>query len=224
MVRRLQLELEWLAETVRKDAGLEEDDFADAVDVATRILGEDSIVYDEGLSTPAFLRRRANGAYEIALKPGQPDVRFRIFHEISHVAIWQRLKLTLSLEEEERAANYVAAAIMAPAPMVRRAHAHFGNGFQAIKPIAKCFGMSPTSAELRVGEVVGDGEHAVATKSGNILLANFTARQLAFPWRDAPRATGRDCVVRSILDKARDRGFAAQAGHIDAERIAIRVK
>ena len=220
-MRGVQLELESVAKQVRRAVGMRADDFADAVRITTSFLGEDAIVYDDELEGPAYLRRRVDGTYEVALKPGVPDVRFRLLHEVAHVAVRRFLTTKLPIDVEERAANYVAAAIIAPAALMRRALAHFGSEFAAIRPIAKAFGMSPTSAELRIGEVVG-GERGVATKSGRLIVLSFGPTQFSFPWREAS-AEGRDPLVTSILAKARDRGISANAGPIDAERIAIRV-
>lgn len=221
-MRGVQLELEALAQAVRRSAGLAPDDFADAVHIATTFVGSDGIVYDDELEGVAYLRRREDGSHEIVLKPGMPDVRFRLLHEVGHLAIRQNIGERLAIDVEERAANYVAAAIMAPADLVRRAHTHFGPDFGAMRTLGQAFGMSATSAELRVGEVVG-GERGVATKSGNLIVPHFGPMQLAFPWRES-KAKGRDPLVKAILAKARARGFDVAAGAIDDERVAIRVK
>jgi hypothetical protein len=82
--------------------------------------------------------------------------------------------LSLTLQEEERSANYIAGAILAPASTLRRAHLHFGN---VLRPIAKAFGMSDTAMHLRLAEVLKD-ERAVVTKRKNI----FIRSQGKFPW------------------------------------------
>lgn len=221
-MRGEQLQLEAVSQAVRRAVGMESDDFADAVRITTAFLGDGAIVYDAALEGVAYLRRRPDGSFVVVLKPGLPDIRFRLLHEVAHVALRRFVGDGLSIAEEERSANYVAAAIIAPADLVKRAVSHYGSGFGAIRSIATAFGMSPTSAELRIGEVVG-GERGVATKSGRLLVPNFGPTQLTLPWRSA-RGADRDSTVKRVLARARARGLAADAGAIDEERIAIRVK
>lgn len=213
-----QLELEQLALRIRERAGLAEDDFADAVGIVTRLLGPTAIVYDEHIRLLAdrelhhqatYLRRRPDGTFEIAIRPGAPDLRFRLLHEVAHVEL---ASMGFSLADEEKAANYVAAAVMAPAQMMRRAHDHIG---ERLKPIAKAFGLSQTATQLRLGEVLED-ERVVVTKNGNV----FVRSQGAFPWADVP-------IVDVARSGVRWKGLAkAQQlrGGIDEGRIALRAR
>jgi hypothetical protein len=201
-------DLERLAREIRERAGLLDDDFADAVAITACIVGPMSIVYD--VRTPGtFLRPRGDGRFEIVMPPGAPDLRFRLLHETAHVVIAEK-QLRLPLEEEERAANYIAAAVMAPPERLRRAHRYFG---EKLKPIARTFGMSQTATQLRLGEVLED-ERAIVTRSGFVMLRT----QGTFPWADVP--------VVDVARGGRWRGLAkAQLrGGIDEGRVAVRAK
>lgn len=202
-----QGDLEQLAKAIRRRAGLDADDFADAVAITARIVGPTSIVYDASVGSATYLRRRRDGRFEIVLAPGAPDLRFRLLHETAHVVIDEE-QLRLPLEEEERAANYIAAAILAPPDLLKRAHGYYG---EKLPQIARTFGMSQTATQLRLGEVLGD-ERAVVTKSGHVLLRT----QGTFPWADVP--------VLAVARGGRWRGLAkAQLrGGIDEGRVAVR--
>lgn len=160
-----QRDLERLAKAIRERAGLGADAFVDAVDVTTRIVGSTSIVFDPTVGDATFLRRRRDEHWEIVFGPDATDIRFRLLHETAHVVIDEE-QIQMSREEEERAANYIAAAVMAPPDLVRRAHEHYG---EKLAPIARTFGMTLKTTRLRLGEV-------------HILLRT----QGALPWTDAP--------------------------------------
>jgi hypothetical protein len=206
-----QLELELLAREIRRRAGLDEDDFELATKIAARVLGPDAIALEPKLQGAAYLRRTFEG-FQIVLNPGAKDVRFHVAHELGEWALKSLAHFTGSELERERAANYIAAAILAPEPAVRRAHAQVG---EKIRTLAARFGMSQTSIVLRLAEVRGD-ERAVVTRTGNVLLRSAGA----FPWAD----------VR-IVDAARGdawRGLglakASLRGGIDEGRVALRVR
>lgn len=204
-----QLELEYLAAAVRRLAGLTDKDVQPlATKIAVRLLGEDGIVLDRELRGPAYLRMREDGGYQIVVRAGLPDVRFAIAHELGHYAIREIAQAELDGVAEEHAANFLAAAILAPPHMIRRVHSFYG---ERLRTIACTFGLSQTSTVLRIAEVIGD-ERAVVTRTGNVLARGDT-------WATVP-----------VLDYARGRtkwcglAKAKLRGGIDDGRIAVRVK
>gem|GEM_PF-4982883 len=205
-----QLELEELAREVRRRAGLSDDDVELATRIAARVLGPDAIALDTTMRGAAYLRRTIDG-WQIVVNPRGRDVRFHVAHELGEWALRSLAKFQGSEVERERAANYLAAAILAPEPAVRRVHAAVG---ERLPVLASQFGLSQTSVVLRLAEVHGD-ERAVVTASGNVLLRT----QGAFPWMNVP-------VVDVARGAARWVGLAkAQLrGGIDEGRVALRVR
>ena len=204
-----QLELEGLAAEVRRRAGLSPDDFEVASRIAARVLGAQAVCLDRELATPAHLQQTEDG-WQIVVNPGAPDIRFHVAHELGEWALKTIARFSGTAEERERAANRIAAAILAPEPEIRRAHATFG---ERVKPIAAHFDLSQTATVLRLAEVVGD-ERAVVTKTGHVLLRS----QGTFPWAEVP--------VVDVARGTRWRGLArAQLrGGIDEGRVALRVR
>lgn len=204
-----RLDGELLATEVRRSAGLAADAFVVVTDVAIAMLGEDAIVVDEDLAGSAYLRQVAD-RYQIVIRLDAPDLRFRLMHEVAHVAI-RRAGVHLSSKDEERFANYVAAAVIAPRELVRRAHAHHG---ERPRTLAKLFGLSQTAMVLRLAEVLRD-ERVVVTRTGNVLVRT----QGTFPWAERP-------VVDIARGRAKARGLAKArlAGGIDEGRVALRVR
>lgn len=197
-----------MAAELRRLAELAVDDNELASTIAVRVLGPDGLTLDPELQGPAYLRRRTDGGYQIVVRAGLPDVRFAIAHELGHFAIREIARAAIDPVAEERAANYLGAAILAPPDMIARAHAHYG---ERLRSIARTFGLSQTSAQLRLAEVIGD-ERAVVTKTGYVLARGAT-------WASVP-----------VVDYARGatnwRGLAKAPlrGGIDEGRIAVRVK
>lgn len=208
-MRGEQLELEFLAAEVRRLAGLTDDDVRPlATTIATTLLGPDGVALDPCLHGPAYLTRREDGGFQIVVRDGLADVRFAIAHELGHYAIREIARARLDSTVEERAANYLAAAILAPAPTMLEAHAHFG---EKLRDIARTFGLSQTSTVLRIAEVRGD-ERAVVTRTGNVLARGVT-------WATVP-------IVDYVRGRTQWRGLAKAAlrGGIDDGRVAVRVK
>lgn len=204
------MELELLAKEIRRRAGLREGELAIATRIAARLLGPDAIAADPTLQLPAYLCRTIDG-FQIVANPGARDVRFHIAHEIGEWALKTLAKFSGPHAERERAANYIAAAILAPEDEVRALHAAMG---ERIRPMAEHFGLSQTSMVLRLAEVRRD-ERAVVTKSGNVLIRT----QGAFPWADIP-------VIDVARGESRWIGLAKARlrGGIDEGRVALRVK
>lgn len=204
------MELEELAREVRRRAGLADDELEYATLIAARLLGPQGIARNPHLQVPAILRRTIDG-WQIVVNPKGRDVRFSIAHELGEWALKTLAKFEGTNAERERAANYIAAAILAPDQLVRRAHATYG---ERIRSIASEFALSQTSMVLRLAEVRGD-ERAVVTKTGNILLRS----QGTFAWADVP-------IIEVARGDARWRGLtkAKLVGGIDEGRVALRVK
>lgn len=202
-------DLEDLAEAMRKLAGHGPDDYAVATDVAIGLVGEAGIIVDPTLAGSTYFREH-DGGYEIVLRLDAPDVRHRLLHESGHVALRKLAGVRLPRDEEERAANYLAAAVMAPRELLRRAHAHYGEDHAAL---AKTFGMSQTSIVLRLAEVGLGDERAVVTKTGNVLLRT----RGAINWANIP-------VVDVAAGRQRWKGLvkARLRGGIDEGRVALR--
>lgn len=204
------MELELLAREVRRRAGLKDDELELATRIAARVLGPDAIAFDGAMKGAAYLRRTLDG-YQIVVNPGARDVRFHVAHELGEWALRALARFDGSELQRERAANYLAAAILAPDSAVRRAHAAHG---ERIRALASQFGLSQTSVVLRLAEVNGD-ERAVVTRTGNVLIRT----QGAFPWARVP-----------VVDVARgDARWARLAksrlrGGIDEGRVALRVR
>lgn len=161
-------ECERLAREIRERAGLRDADNERSTVIVVRHLGPDGIKLDSELQGSAYLRTRLDGGYQIVIHPALPDLRFALMHELSHYGIREIAGWSLRADDEERGANYTAAAILAPPSSVRRAFAHFGNDLHRLKDMAEVFGLSQTSMQLRLAEVLGD-ERAIVTARNNVI-------------------------------------------------------
>lgn len=204
------MELELLAKEVRQRAGLGDEELEFATRIAGRVLGPDAITLDPAMKGAAYLRRTIEG-WQIVVNPGARDVRFHVAHELGEWALRSLARFDGSDAEREKAANYLAAAILAPEAAVRRAHAAVG---EKLRVLATQFGLSQTSVVLRLAEVHGD-ERAVVTKTGNVLIRT----QGAFAWETVP-------VVDVAAPGGRWAGLAKAElrGGIDEGRVALRVR
>lgn len=207
-VKGEQLELELLAREIRRLAGLDDEDFELATRIAARVLGPGAVALDPAMHGVAYLRRTIDG-YQIVVNPGAQDVRFNVAHEIGEWALKTMARFEGTEVERERAANYIAAAILAPEGAVRRAHRAVGERLRAL---ADRFGLSQTSMALRLAEVRGD-ERAVVTKTGNVLLRTSGA----LDWTQIP-------IIDVARGAAKWRGLARAElrGGIDEGRVALR--
>jgi hypothetical protein len=165
----MRADLEMIAGALRDMAGLDEGAMEPVTHTAVRILGPDGVVLVPSLGHGAFLRRRVDGGYQIAIGDAVPDVRWALAHELGHLGLRTLGKLELPPSEEESAANYIAGALLAPACTFRRAVKHFGGDLTALRPLAKTFGLSQTSAQLRIGEVFNVDRAVVTAKQENVL-------------------------------------------------------
>jgi hypothetical protein len=204
-------QLELFAERVRSLAGIGDDEVVDAAEFAERLLGRDSIVIVDHLHCGARLRRTPAG-YCIELQDGLEDMNFAAAHEVAHWAL--RTLEQYEGPDEERFANYVGAALLAPRAIVRAAAGFFGRRLEAIDPLATSLYISRTAANLRLGEVLGD-ERVVVTKSGNVLRSSEEA--FAQP----------DALVVKLARSLRSAPGVVKArltGGIDDQRVALRAR
>lgn len=200
--------LESLAEDIRGVAGVSGDDLVLVTVLIGAVMGPGAIILNERLRGQAYLR--PNPA-RIIINPRTPDFRFVAMHELSHWLLRTIAGFTGSAREEERYANYLAAAMLAPRELLHRAHTDAAGD---VRKIARRFGLSQTAAALRVAEVQG-GELAVVTRSGNVMVRTNGA----FPWESTPvLEIARDRATHNGLVKTRLRGG------IDAGRIVLQAK
>lgn len=205
--------IEILATEIRYRAGVGEDEPVLATRIAARLLGPNAVALDPSMAGAAYLRH-AGDAYQIVVNPAASDVRFHVAHEIGEWALRSLAHFRGTEQQRERAANRLAAAILAPAKAVLKACScgvpcsTFG---EHIPRLAERFGISQTAVVLRLAEVRGD-ERAVVTRTGNVLVRS----RGAFPWAEVPVVDiARGTRRWTGLSKARLRGG------IDEGRVAL---
>lgn len=204
------MEFEGLAQEVRRRAGVEDGRLELVTRMATALLGRGAVRLVPGMRGAAYLKQSRDGAWYIVANPDMPDVRFNLALELAELSLVCVANFRGTELERERSANYVAAAILAPARAVLHTYVEVGERY---KKIADRFGLSQTSAVLRLAEVRGD-DRAIVTRSGNVLVRT----QGAFPWAEVP-----------VVEVARGRPWAGLSstklrGGIDEGRIALRAR
>ncbi len=157
---------EELAAVVRRRAGVGAEDLPLATEIACRILGPKRVVFGLAGTSARFEHGR------IIVPVDHRDVNFVVAHELAHWALETIAGFTGTFLETEDAANFVGAAICAPADLVRRAHAHY---VEDILPLSKVFGLSQTCTTLRLGEVL-HSSRAVVTVTGRVLARDAAWR------------------------------------------------
>ncbi len=133
------------------------------------------------------------------------DKNFAVAHETAHWALEQE---AYEGPDEEALANRIAAAILAPPSLVRRARERHGED---VRQLALGFYVTQSCMTLRLAEVLGD-DRMVVTKNRNVMRRT----QASFPWADDDArtwVTGRP--PRGVL-KVR------LTGAFDAGRVAFR--
>lgn len=196
--------METLATEVRRSAGLCDDDLLLGPEIAARVVGPENVLLSKCRVGARLEGRR------IVVPARHPDISFAFCHELAELIIQERGINAGAHEQKERAANYIACAIQAPAPTVYRAHAHFG---ERLSMIARVFGLSKTAAHLRLREVLGD-EGAIVTRRGNVLVRN----PAVIDWTHPDIVAAPHNEIRFLgLQRSRLRG------RIDNGRIALRV-
>lgn len=198
-------DVEALALEIRRQSGVGDDVVVALTKVIEHHMGPDRIEFvDRMIGYGALVK--VHGEYRIVLRRSYGDLRFVAAHEFGH---WVFAKLGLELGvEEERAANTFAAALLAPATLVERAYAFFGERTSVIA--AKLL-MSQTSAILRLGEVRGD-VRAVVTRNGNVMVRNESADLTRERAASVARSRSPKGIAKSRL-----------RGGIDEGRVSLRV-
>lgn len=211
----LQGDVEEVASILRESAGCGEDELPLAIEIAERLLGPGAVVY--GASTlPARLIGNT-----IVIPEGHPDLNFAVAHECAEWALRELVHWDGGHADRERAANGIAAAMLAPPEALSRAYRHYGEAFRTL---ASVFGISQTAAVLRLAEVELESR-AIVTCSGHVLARIF--RESAGATRDRSRLA-REESQRLVAAARSDRAIRGLArttlrGGIDEGRVALRV-
>lgn len=203
-----QLDLELLANEIREQAGVEGDELPLASEIAVRLLGEDGFAYGH-----EHAGARLDGL-RIIVPRRHPDQNFVIAHELGEWALKYIAKYNGPPNKKEAAANYIAAAIIAPRAAVEAAYRQYGED---VDTMSRAFVMSRTSMVLRLAEVL-DQERAVVTgQNRNVIVRNARAVN----WAD-PK------IVRLAKGEIREYPGLVKTcmfvGGIDDGRVALRAK
>lgn len=145
-----QLELEGIAEAAYQEAALDPDR-PHVPRLARALLGASAIQRGpRPLHTTAALVRVGDD-WRIVLRRGLPTTYalFAIAHELGH---WLLGRHGLHVEDEERAADYLGGALLAPRRAFMAARRLVGEDLTAL---ADAFATTETGAALRLGEVTG---------------------------------------------------------------------
>jgi hypothetical protein len=158
-----QLELEGIAQRVRKLAGVEEDETVSSLTIARRVLGVPVRVLPT-LPTQACLVWD-HDRYRILIRRLEREAHFAVAHELGHWAL--RELEGVAPADEEALANRFAGALCAPTHIVRAITK--GRRSHHFRPLAKATGLSETAAALRLREVRGDSLAVVTANQRNIM-------------------------------------------------------
>lgn len=137
--------MEALAEELYRELGYDPAEAEHPITLAKRWLGADAVIQAPStLAAPACTFFVA-GQRRIAIKPRLPPPyrRFWVAHELGHAL----LARAGEDERDERAADYLGAALMAPYPLARA----YGDDWRAL---AADIGSTQTQAALRTAEVL----------------------------------------------------------------------
>lgn len=143
-----QLELEGIADAAYRQAGMDADR-PHVPRLARALLGGAAIQKGpRPLHGPAALVRVGED-WRIVIARGLPPLyaHFAIAHELGHHLLRQH---GYDGDDEERAADYLGAALIAPRRAYLAARRALGD---ALPALAETFGMTETAAALRLGEV-----------------------------------------------------------------------
>lgn len=199
-------EMERLAAEVRRIARLQDGEVALAPRIALAVLGKGAIRRASRLQSEACLTI-IDGRYRIVMREIGRDSNFAIAHELGHWAL--RVLGNYGGPEEERAANFVGAAILAPPPPWAAARRYYpADGWD---PIARTFGVSQTCAGLRAHDVEGI-PIAILTVNGNEIVRGTDD----FTWKTV------DIKAAALVARPRGLKKTELRGGIDEGRIIFR--
>lgn len=143
-----QLEFEGLADAAYRDAGLDPTQ-PNVPRLVRALLGRGAVRRGpRPVRGPAALIR-VGESWRIMLARGLPALvaHFAVAHELGH---WLLRRHGYAGDDEERAADYLGAALLAPRRAFLAARRALGDDLPAL---AEAFGTTETSAALRLGEV-----------------------------------------------------------------------
>lgn len=144
------VDLEGIAAAILREAGQENDDAPDVGALVERLLGANGLVLVRGgLARDAVLEANGDG-WAILARSALPDhrLRFVVCHELAEW--WMSTRERYQGDDAEAAANYIAAALIAPPTAFRAALRHHGRDFRAL---AAAFVASETTMALRDAEL-----------------------------------------------------------------------
>lgn len=144
-----QLELEGIVDAAYREAGLDPER-PHLVRLARALLGDDAIVRGpRPVHGPAALVR-VGESWHIVLSRSLPRLYalFAVGHELGH---WLLRREGYDGHDEERAADYIGGALLAPRSAFLAARRALGDELPAL---AEAFSMTETGAALRLGEVL----------------------------------------------------------------------
>jgi len=144
-----QLELEGIAEAILRAGGQEQDEAPRLAALVTAHLGRGSVEYSNAVRGDGALVRIRDD-WRIYVRRSLPAHRraFVVAHELAEW--WLRVRERYFGEDVEKAANYVAAAILTPRRAVRLARRELGSN---LVRLAEEFGTTETHMALREAEV-----------------------------------------------------------------------
>lgn len=154
-----QLELEGIADSAYKRAGLDPER-PDVVRLARALLGPDAVTKGpRPLHAPAVLLR-VHDRWRIVVARSLPReyALFCVAHELGHWLLDEEHARTLDGEEERRA-DFLGGALLAPRAAFRAALRSLGAD---LAELAEAFRTTETGAALRLGEVTGQPLAVVA--------------------------------------------------------------
>jgi hypothetical protein len=195
-------DLEALALETRTRARVDDEDVVRPGVMAVRLLGRDGLHRMPRLSATGMLIP-VEGRYRIFVRRNVPDEAFVIAHELGH---WSLRNIGYSGPDEERFADYVGAAIMAPPKVVRWAYRRFG---ESLGEIARVFHATQSMIVLRLAEVLGDERALVSPRDVRVRSAgrfHWPSASELRAWRDGRTPPG---VQRAALRGAYDAGRVA---------------
>lgn len=154
-----QLELEGIATAAYREAGIDPEK-PSVVRLAKTLLGEGAI--ERGprpIGGPAALIR-VGASWRIVVARSLPRAYalFAVAHELGHYLLRRE---GFRGDDEERAADYVGGALLAPRDAFLAARRAYGPD---LGELARAFGTTETGAALRLGEVTGQPLAVIAPK------------------------------------------------------------
>jgi hypothetical protein len=177
-------DLEGIAEQLYRDAKLDPSEPASPVRIAKTLLGADAvrIVPKHALRFAGAALVPVDGKYRIFVSNAVPqaEIAHHVGHELAHWAL-KREGFAGPKDEEEKLADYIGAALVAPRAAFLRAVRAFGDDFtdgDTRAQFAEAFAASESLTVLRLGETTS---RAIALVRPGLVRVRG---QLSFVWPD----------------------------------------